>query len=221
MRKPAVCVVLTEHHAILGSAGKHAIGFIDATCHKIVGEYSHVCRLATQNKSILVLQSEGGTCACYQALSGRFFVAGCAIDLTSKEEPLDGFGFEPWLKLVGWAKIVFDCIAITHDLGVFQTWNHAHHLILNVAGQGGRNAVYVDLKGVASLGFEEQLMTVLVRETNHFVLDRRTIAWAGRLDLARVHRCTMQIGADQGVNGLIGISDPARHLRTGQRVRHE
>jgi len=55
-------------------------------------------------------------------------------------------------------------------------------------------------------------MPVLVRELNHFVLDRRTVAWTTAVDLPAVHRGSMQIRFDQFMHIRIGVGDPAGQL---------
>ena len=58
-------------------------------------------------------------------------------------------------------------------------------------------------------------MAGLVGEADDFVFDGRAVARAARLNLAGVHRSAVQIGADEFVNGFVGVRDPARQLIAG------
>ena len=109
-------------------------------------------------------------------------------------------------------EVVFDRVAVAHDLGPLQARDQANHLVLHVARQAGRDAVDVNLVGRASLGLEKQLMPILVGEADDLVFDRRAIARAARTDLAAVHRCPVQIRANPLVDRFVGVGDPARDL---------
>src|SRR5438876_5546785 len=64
-----------------------------------------------------------------------------------------------------------------------------------------------------ALRLDEHLMALLVGEANDLVLDGRAVARSRRLDLARVHRCAVQVGADHPVRELAGVGEVAEHLR--------
>src|SRR5262249_40897532 len=57
-------------------------------------------------------------------------------------------------------------------------------------------------------------------EADDLVLDRGAIARTGALDLAGVHRRTMDIGPDHLVGDRRGAGDPALDLRRGDPIRH-
>jgi hypothetical protein len=94
----------------------------------------------------------------------------------------------------------------------FEALDPPEHLVLDVARQTGRDAVDVDLQRVAALGFQEQLVAVLVGEPHDLVFDRRAVAGAAGADLAAVHRRAVQVAADQVVDLLVGVGDPAGNL---------
>jgi hypothetical protein len=66
---------------------------------------------------------------------------------------------------------------------------------------------------VKSFWLKENLVPLLVREAHHLVLDRGAIARPGALDLAGIHRRTVQIGPDHRMPGRAGIGDAAGDLR--------
>ena len=85
--------------------------------------------------------------------------------------------------------------------------------LLDVAGEAGGDAVAVVFEGVPPLGLEEDLVLLAVGEADDLVLDRGAVARAGALDLARVHRGPVQVGADDVVDGGVGRGDVAVELR--------
>ena len=64
-------------------------------------------------------------------------------------------------------------------------------------------------------------MAVLVGEAHDLVLDRRAVARPAALDLARVHRRPVQVGADQLVDRLVGVGDVAIELRLRDALGRE
>ena len=81
----------------------------------------------------------------------------------------------------------------------------ADDLFLHVGGQRGADAVAVNFVGVQAFGLEEDVVAGLVGKAHDFVLDAGAIARAGGSDLAAVHRGAMEIGADDLVNGGVGV----------------
>ena len=147
-----------------------------------------------------------------QPLGGRFFVAGGAVDLPGEVQAADRFRFQRRLQLVGRGVVVLHRVAVAHDLGPLQAGDQAEDRVLHVARQAGRDAVDVDFVRVAAFRLEEHLVPLLVGEAHDLVFDRRTVPRAARLDLAAVHRRTVQVRADQVVHRRIGVRDPAGQL---------
>ncbi len=58
-------------------------------------------------------------------------------------------------------------------------------------------------------------------KANYFVFDRRAVARAGRLNLTRVHRRSMEVLPDQIVHSRSRVCQPARHLRLDDFVGHK
>src|SRR6202167_3913433 len=98
--------------------------------------------------------------------------------------------------------------------------NRRHERGLRLRGQRGRNAVRIDDRIVDALGLEKNLVAVAVGETDHLVLDRRTIAWATPGDRARVDGGARRIRLDDAMGFGIGAGDVARELRRGDPGRH-
>src|SRR5690606_18126787 len=99
-----------------------------------------------------------------QSLGGRLFVAGRAVDLPGKEQPL----YRPRLQgsvQFAWVKIVvLDSVAGPHDHRVLQTWQGPNHRKLDVERQTGGHAVGVNFAGAQAFRLQKYLMTGLVGE---------------------------------------------------------
>ncbi len=108
--------------------------------------------------------------------------------------------------------VVFDGVTRAHDFGVFQAGNGADEFVLDLEGETGGNAVDVIFGGVATLGFEEELVALLFGELDDLVFDRGAISRAGAFDSAGIHGGLIEIGADDVVGAGVGMGDPARYL---------
>ena len=106
--------------------------------------------------------------------------------------------------------VVFNGIGCAHDLGAFEADDRVNHLKLDVFRQAGGRAVDVELVGLATLGFEKDLMPFFLGEFDDFVFDRGAIARTDTLDLAGVHRRAMQISADNLARLVGRVGDVAR-----------
>ncbi len=71
---------------------------------------------------------------------------------------------------------------------------------------------------IAAFRLQEDLVRGLVSEPHDLVFNTGAIARAGRLNLPAVHRSPMQVRPDQLMDLVVRLSQPARHLRIGDRV---
>jgi len=89
---------------------------------------------------------------------------------------------------------------------------------LDVLREARGNPVHVDFFRVISLGLEKNVMAGLIRELDHLVLDRRTIARPFGTDDAGIQRRAMEVVADDAVRFFVRVRDPARQLPLGQAL---
>ena len=87
----AVGVVLAEEQAIFGTAGEHAVRFVDATGDEVVDQYTDVGLIARQDHWLAPGDGERGVGAGDEALGASFFVAGGAVNLAGQVEAVDFF----------------------------------------------------------------------------------------------------------------------------------
>ena len=76
--------------------------------------------VAVQDERLAAQQRERRVRAGDQPLGGRLFVAGRAVDLAGEVQPGDALRFQRRLQLVGRRVVVFDRVAVAHDLGALQ-----------------------------------------------------------------------------------------------------
>lgn len=208
----AVGIVLSQKQPVFSAAGEHSVGLVGAARHQIVDQHADVSVLSGRHPRRFRCGSASGIQARDQALAGGFFVPSCAVDLAGKEQPRNGFGFQVRPQLSRRAVVVFDGVPVSHDRGVFQAGNASEHRVLNITRQAGRDPVDVDLASLPAFGFEEQLVAGLVGKANDFVFDRRAITRASGIDLAAVHRGSIQVRSNQIMHTFVGVRDVARHL---------
>ena len=111
-----------------------------------------------------------------QSLRRRFLVARRAVDLAGEKQSADTLGFEPARQLRRLDEVVFDGVAGTKQHRVLEPGQRVHQLGLHVARQAHRKAVDVDLARVDPFGLEENLVPLLVRETDDLVFERGSSA---------------------------------------------
>ena len=217
-----VGVVFAQLQPVLGPAGEHAVRLGHALGDQVVHQHAQV-GLVTRGHPGVGLPRRCISCLGpslqrrihpgKQALRRRLFVARGAVDLSGKKQSANGPRLEVALQAGRVKVVVFNGIAGAQDVGVFQPGHRAHQLILNVKRQAGRDAVGVILVGGQALGLQKNLVAVLVGKAVDLVFHARAIARTHALDLAGEHRAAVKPGADDVVRALVGVGDPARHLR--------
>ncbi len=208
----SVGIVLSEEEAVFSAGGKHAIGFVDTFGDEVVDHDAQIALAAIDNERIGLFEFESGVDTGDEALAGSFFVACGAIDLTGEIQTGDEFGFECGEELGGGSEVVFDGVAVAHDLGFFEAADVADHVVLDVSGEAGGDAVAVDFEGVAAFGFEEDLVGLFFSEANDFVFDGGAVAGSAAVDLPGVHGGAVEVVADGLVDVVVGFGQPAVKL---------
>ena len=92
---------------------------------------------------------------------------------------------------------------------MLQPRDGAQHGHLHVLGQGGGEALDIELLGVQAHGFDEELVALLIGKADHLVLNGGTIAGSHPLDHPGVEGGAVQIGPDDRMGLLVGIGEPA------------
>ena len=83
--------------------------------------------------------------------------------------------------------VVLDRVRRAHDLHMLQSHNGAQKRQLHLLRQGGGHALQVVFIRVQPHWFYEQLMPLLVRKADDFVLDGGAVPGADALDSAGIH----------------------------------
>ncbi len=210
--EPAVGIVRPEEEAILGAGSEHPVGLAGALRDQVVDHDADHGAGPVEDQPIASARSESGVEPGEQALSRRLLVARGAVDLAGQEETGQSFELEGGPELARVDVIVLDRVAGTDDFGPLEAGDRGEERPLELLREGRRDTVRVEEGIVQPLGLEEDVVAPAIRETDHLVLERRTIAHAHRSDLAVVDRRLVKALADQAMSPLGRPGDPAGDL---------
>ena len=204
-----VGVVVAEQEAMLGAGGEHSVGVVDAFGGEVVDHDADEAGGAGEVDGGLFLGLAGGVDAGDDALSGGFFVAAGAVNLSGEEEAGEVLAHEVRRELEGVGHVVFDGVAGAEHLHVFQSDYRAEELDLDGGGEGGGDSLDVDFLAGPGFAFEPDGVFVFVGESDDFVFDAGAVAGADAFDAAAVHGGFAEVGADEVVGALVGAGLPA------------
>ena len=211
-RKAQVRVVLPKLKAVLGSAGKHPVGFGDAARNEIVDQHAKIGFIALRIPGGLVSREERRIQSGEKPLDCGLLVPRGAVDLAGEEQAAKRLRLERGVE-VAWIEIVvLDGVSRPHDVSVLQPADRVHQVELNVERQTRGDAVRVELVRRQALRLDENLVARLAGEAVHLVLDGGAVARTDALDHAGKHGRAIEGPPDDFVCALIGVRDPARQL---------
>ena len=102
---------MVEQKAVFSAAGKHSIRFVGSLGYEVVDQDADVTLVPLDDQGLLCPALLHGVDSGDKTLGGGLFVAGGAIDLAGKKQVFDFLGFEGWVELGGWRKVVFDGVS--------------------------------------------------------------------------------------------------------------
>ena len=207
-----VGVVAPEQEPVLGATGEHPVRLIDSSGDEVVDQDADVPLRAIDMEWRLALGEQGGVDPGDEPLRGGFLISGRTVDLAGEIEAGDGLGFQGVVELRRRGEVVFDGVAVPHDLGVLEAGDQWDDGVLDVSGEAGGDPVAVIFERGAPLGLEEDLVRSSVGEPDDLVLDRGAVSGSGALDLAGIHRGPVEVGPDQVVDLGRGAGDLAVEL---------
>ena len=105
---------------MLRSGGEHSIRLEAASRHQVIDEDTDVALVAPDHKRRLTTGRARCVDAGNEALSCRFLVSGCAIDLTREEQSSHTVSFECRLQFRRLNEVVLDRITRPQDNRVLQ-----------------------------------------------------------------------------------------------------
>src|SRR5688572_22948016 len=205
-------VVLAKQQPVFGAAGEHAIRLAGAARDQVVDQHADVTLVPLRYERLERACAADGIDAGDEALRRGFFVARGAVDLPGEEQAAQRLCFERTCEIARIEEIVLDGVAGPRDVRAFEPLDGAHELELHVVRQAGRDAVGIHLVGVQALGFDENLVRGLVRESDYLVLDAGTVARAHAFDLAGEHGRAIGGRTDDLVRAFGGRGEVARQL---------
>ena len=211
-REAQVGIVLPQQYAVLGTAGKHAVGFVDTLGHEVVDEHTYVGLVAGQYKGGCTHGILVGVDASHKALPCCFLIARGAIHLPGKEEILHQLGLKVVLELRGVEVVVLDGIAWAVGLHMCKGRYLAQGIELDAPRHRRREAVEIHFIGALALGLNKELVGILVGEGDQLGLDAGAVTGPYRLNLTVEQGRLGQAGAQHVVHLTVGPHDVARPL---------
>ena len=101
---------------------------------------------------------------------------------------------------------------------MFESWEGAYHLPLDVAGERGGDAVEVVFVGVVAFGFEEDVVSAAFGEADDLVLEGGAVACADAVDASGEHGGAVEVLLDDGCGLLVGVGEEAGSLLESEVV---
>ena len=221
--EPLVGVVLPVDEAVLRPGGHHAVGLLRALGHKVVDEHADVPVPPGEDEGFLPLDLQRGVDARHKALRRRLLIAGGAVELPRAVQAGDLFALQRGQQLRGVHAVVLDGVGRAGHLRVLQPGDGVEHFHLHLFGQGGGEALNIQLLRVQAHGLDEELVPGLVGEADDLRLDGRAVPGADTGDGAVVQGGSVQIVPDDGVGAVVGIGQIAHRpvFRGGLRGKGE
>ncbi len=207
--------VRTEQEPVLGSRGEEAVGLFGSEGHEVVDHHPDVGLVAPQRKRRL-FPPPGGERRVHprhEALARGLLVTRGSVHLSGEEEPGKSPRLERVDELLRKDDVVFHRVGRAEDLGPLQPRKGPDDFLLEIGRQRHRQAAQVGPLRLQPLWFDEDLVPLPLRESDHLVLYRGAVARTPSEDGAGVERRPVQVPADQVVRPFRGVRQPAVDLR--------
>jgi len=180
-RKPQVCIIFAQHQTVFSPGCKHPVGFSRTTSYKIIYQNSHIGLGPVKDKCVPVLNPACCIDSCPQPLGSRFFISGSSIYLSGHKQVGKQLGLKRRLELNRIYIIIFNGISRPHNFSFLQPFHRSHKFYLNLQGKAVSKTAGINFICINPLVFENNLMAIPLRKTNHFILKRRAIPCCYRL----------------------------------------
>ena len=175
-RQALIGVVDAQAQAEFGARGEHPIRLGNAASDEVVDHHAEIGVGAGDGDAVTAAGRQSRIDPGQQALGGGFLVTRGAVDLAGEIEAGQPLDRQRRPQLARIDVVVFDRVARTPDLDPLQAGDRAQERLLDLGGQGGRDAVGIDGIVVQPLGLQEDLVAGAVGEADDLVLDRRAVA---------------------------------------------
>ena len=216
-------VVDAEHQAVLGPRREHAVRFEAAFGDQIVDKNADVRLVPAELERAEAERAPGRVDAGDDSLSRGFFVTGRSVDLPGQIQAGDALGLQRSRQLRRLDEVVFDGVSRPQHHGIFKAWKRVHEIRLHISRQAHRKPVHINLARADSFRLQENLMALLVGETNDLVFERRAIPRTDAPNLAVEQRRARDVRANEIANAIVGMKEMAIDLRAidGRREKRE
>src|SRR6185312_3676963 len=144
-------IIGSERKSVFGPSGHHPVRLADALQRQVVDHHSDI-RCAPLEANLLEIERVGRRIqSSRQALGGRFFISCRAIDLTAEKQTGQLTHLETLVQMPWIDEFILDRVARLNDLRMLKPGNAANQLLLHLARERRRNAVWIDKPIVEAL----------------------------------------------------------------------
>ena len=197
---------------MLRPAGHHAVGLIRALDRQIVHHHADVSLCAVEYQWLFAERFLRGVDAGQQSLRGGFLIARGPVDLSGEIEARDVKGAHGGGYLQRIDAVVLNGVSQARQPGLLEAGYGAVHRPLHILRKAGGHALYIPLRVIKPFRFQKQLVTVLIGEAVHLILNGWAVARACALDRPRKHGGAVKVVSDDVVRALIGPGQVAGGL---------
>ena len=208
-RQPPVGVVLPQHQAVLAAGGHDAVGLLGALGDEVVDEGADVALRALEDEVPLALEFPRGVDPRREALDGGLLIAGGAVELPRPVEAGDLPVLQRRLQSLGVDAVILDGVGGPGHLRPPQARDAVEHVPLDILGEGGGEALDVELLRLQAHGLHEDLVAELLREADDLGLKAGAVPGADPLDGAVIEGGAVQVLPDDLLRRLRGPGEPA------------
>lgn len=202
-------VIVAEEESVFGASGEHSVRIVNAFGYEVVDHDADKAVVAGEYDFRLIGRKSCSVDTRDDALAGGFFISRGTVDLSGEEESRQQLGHEGWSELEGVSHVVFNGIAGSHHVDIFETRNGFEGGELNVAGHGAAKALDIYGLIIPHFLFEENGVRILFSESNDFVFDAGAVTRADAFDLSAEHGGLMKIVAKNLVSFAVGMGLPS------------
>ncbi len=179
-------IVFPEQQPVFGPGCEHAVGLFGAAGDKVIHHDPNIGLGPIQNKRRTAKYFCRSIGPGPQPLGPGLLIAGCAVDLSGQEQPLDFFGFKGGRQFQRRYIIVFNGIGRAHDLCLLKAFYRTHDLVLDLKGQTVAQSRSINFLGAYAFIFQDHMVGVPLRKFYHLVFKGWAVPGGPALDMSAV-----------------------------------
>ena len=182
---------MPQSKSVFRARRHNSVRLLSALCHKVVYHNSDIRFVAPQNEGRSAQYLIRRIYSRNKSLRGGFLVTRSSVYLSSGVKSAYFFVFQSGIHVQRIYAVVFYRVSVAHYIAVFKPRNGTVHLLLRFVRHGGGHSLHVNFVCVQALGFEKNLMSVLVFEPDNLCFYRGAVSRTRGGNVAVVQRRTV------------------------------